>query len=134
MGYSFPINVIEEFKEKTLIKNEKSISLVIKGLKIFIIMCLYNKNNKHAVLMDSKYIDELWHALILDTREYDNFCKNSYGEIIHHNPAKKSITTKEMIDNNEKLWNQLINDNIIQYNDNIRIHNFDLYVNELEKN
>jgi hypothetical protein len=36
--------------------------------------------------MHSQEIDEVWHAFILFTREYIEFCQRVNGHIIHHNP------------------------------------------------
>jgi hypothetical protein len=37
--------------------------------------------------MPSKVIDELWHALILDTARYQHFCRHAFGRLLHHTPA-----------------------------------------------
>lgn len=33
------------------------------------------------------FIDEMWHNLILFTKEYDYFCRSFCGAFIHHNPT-----------------------------------------------
>lgn len=37
--------------------------------------------------MPSKIVDELWHAFILDTRAYQDFCNTAFGSFFHHIPA-----------------------------------------------
>lgn len=32
-------------------------------------------------------IDEMWHAFILCTQSYHDFCSHSFGEFLHHEPA-----------------------------------------------
>lgn len=32
-------------------------------------------------------MDEMWHAFILHTELYQNYCMNSFGEVLHHDPA-----------------------------------------------
>lgn len=39
-----------------------------------------------GVTMMSPEVDEVWHALILFTREYAEFCSAVFGEFIHHVP------------------------------------------------
>ncbi len=112
-NYQIPLHVLEDFHEKTQIQQNEQILLIIKGLKLFFIMCLLNKGNKIPVVMSSKYIDELWHSFILDTKEYQKFCRHFYHDIIHHIPAKKSIITLEMIENNQLLWKKMQEVNII---------------------
>lgn len=36
--------------------------------------------------MHSREIDEVWHAFILFTREYSDFCNHTCGQMIHHTP------------------------------------------------
>jgi hypothetical protein len=36
--------------------------------------------------MHSQEVDEVWHAFILFTREYDQFCNLTCGHMIHHTP------------------------------------------------
>jgi hypothetical protein len=38
-------------------------------------------------LVPSVPIDAAWHAFILHTRAYTEFCKTAYGEYVHHDPS-----------------------------------------------
>ncbi len=40
------------------------------------------------VAMPSKVVDTLWHAFILHTRAYENFCQQAFGRLLHHTPAE----------------------------------------------
>lgn len=40
--------------------------------------------------MTSPDVDDAWHALILDTREYAEFCERNFGRFIHHRPLRSS--------------------------------------------
>lgn len=35
----------------------------------------------------SEMVDDLWHAHVLDTRRYQEFCQEVKGEMIHHKPT-----------------------------------------------
>ncbi|MEA2642206.1 MAG: hypothetical protein QOF51_3600 [Chloroflexota bacterium] len=39
----------------------------------------------------SKQVDTVWHAAILDTRLYADFCARTFGEFIHHHPEEAPI-------------------------------------------
>jgi hypothetical protein len=36
--------------------------------------------------MPSVVVDELWHELVLHTREYAEFCEAAFGQFLHHEP------------------------------------------------
>ena len=40
-----------------------------------------------TVFQPSPYIDEVWHAHILCTKDYHTFCKRVFGHYLHHNPG-----------------------------------------------
>jgi len=39
--------------------------------------------------MPSLSVDHAWHAFILCAEEYELFCKNAFGQFLHHTPATK---------------------------------------------
>jgi hypothetical protein len=40
-------------------------------------------------------IDEMWHTFILFTKEYDRFCRDTFGYFMHHLPAVETEETKK---------------------------------------
>jgi hypothetical protein len=58
---------------------------VERGLRQFFRVSLAARGR--MVAMPSKVIDELWHALILDTARYQFFCRHAFGRVLHHTPA-----------------------------------------------
>jgi uncharacterized protein (TIGR04222 family) len=36
----------------------------------------------------SKMVDEVWHAHITNTKNYEQFCEKTIGKFVHHNPSK----------------------------------------------
>jgi hypothetical protein len=65
--------------------SEKDCQLVGRALRQFFIT--YAKSDHRAVAMPSQVTDDLWHEFILYTRDYDEFCKKSFGRFFHHTPA-----------------------------------------------
>ena len=47
----------------------------------------FKEQKKHFTIDDSLVIiDEMWHTFILFTKEYDRFCRETFGYFIHHLP------------------------------------------------
>jgi hypothetical protein len=42
----------------------------------------------------SQEVDDVWHAFLLFTREYDAFCRKTVGFFVHHVPTTKSERTR----------------------------------------
>lgn len=47
------------------------------------------KYGSHYQLPPSVDIDEVWHAHILHTKDYDQFCKHIFGTFLHHHPSEE---------------------------------------------
>ena len=63
----------------------KDCQLVAQGLRQFFLS--YHKSNYQMVSMPSQVADDLWHAFILYTRHYQQFCDQAFGRFLHHSPA-----------------------------------------------
>ena len=60
-------------------------------------------------------VDELWHAFILHTQEYQDFCAKNFGELIHHSPGYpgfKPMSENEMTEQLEYMWEHLGEDTV----------------------
>jgi len=33
-------------------------------------------------------VDKAWHAFVLHTRDYEAYCRERFGRVIHHQPAE----------------------------------------------
>lgn len=87
-NHSFPQVVVARFKSEVLFKfgvelSDDAIEASVCALKDFFIFCC---STDKEVGMPSVLADELWHAYLLFTREYDAFCKH-LGRFIHHAPV-----------------------------------------------
>jgi hypothetical protein len=63
--------------------SEHEFELRFFELQRFFIMCSLLKD----VPMFSDEVDEVWHTMILSTKDYEKFCHTFMGEFLHHNPA-----------------------------------------------
>lgn len=83
----FPDSAFRALHEKFPHLERRDLSLVAQGLRQFFLA--YLQSGRLYVSMPSKVVDELWHALILDTRAYADFCRQAFGDFFHHVPASR---------------------------------------------
>lgn len=77
---------LERVKKRVLKKNQWSdqeYDVYLYGVKQFFLLSAVLK----SVPMFSKEVDEIWHGMLMFTREYQTFCDHFIGEMIHHEPT-----------------------------------------------
>lgn len=62
--------------------------LIERGLKDFFL--IYSMTNAQ-IAMPSQAVDQLWHALILDSKAYQDFCQRAFGKMLHHSPSYRML-------------------------------------------
>ena len=65
--------------------SDKDCPLVAQALRQF--FQTYLHGGRRPVSMPSRVVDDLWHAFILHTRTYQQFCNQTFGRFLHHTPA-----------------------------------------------
>lgn len=65
--------------------SEKQALAAVEQYRIYIFLC--KKHGNHIKLPPSKDIDEVWHAHILHTKLYADFCHKIFNQFMHHDPA-----------------------------------------------
>ena len=95
-----PINqeVLDRLQEKTGFSSEKIAALATELKRYFILSAIAGKK---SVPMFSTDVDELWHAFILFTKEYADFCKQTCGYFVHHAPTIKEEKTTRTPESNK---------------------------------
>jgi len=68
--------------------NDASLAQAEEALRQFFIM--HWLAPRAQLQMPSRLADALWHAFILDTRRYQQFCQRAFGHMLHHLPAQAS--------------------------------------------
>ena len=63
---------------------------VFDGLRDYFILCVQARGR--FVSMPSQVADDAWHAFILHTRVYQDFCNKAFGRFLHHTPAEAMNT------------------------------------------
>ncbi|MFJ7409019.1 MULTISPECIES: hypothetical protein [unclassified Lysinibacillus] len=77
-------NVEERVRKNNRLKENEYQWRLLDLKRYFILTSLLKESP-----MFSDKVDELWHQMLMFTREYDEFSKNYIGTILHHSPSVK---------------------------------------------
>jgi hypothetical protein len=84
LSHSYMENVEERVRKEIKLK-ENEYSWRLLDLKRYFIMTSLLKESP----MFSEKVDDLWHQMLMFTREYDDFSKKYLGSTLHHSPNLK---------------------------------------------
>jgi hypothetical protein len=76
---------------------------VFDGLRDYFILCAQARGR--FVSMPSQVADDAWHAFILHTRVYQDFCNKAFGRFLHHTPAESMRTPTMATEGIQRAWN-----------------------------
>jgi len=80
----------------------KDADLVERGFRQFFMACA--RSDGKYVAMPSKAVDAYWHALILDTKRYAEWCERTLGRFLHHVPAERLGSDAAANDGLRRAW------------------------------
>lgn len=83
--YEWPPGLLDKLAGHHRGFTRKESALVAQGLRQFFLA--YLNSGRAYVAMPSQVVDDLWHAFILYTRAYQEFCQKAFGGFLHHTPA-----------------------------------------------
>lgn len=98
----FPAGVREAVKEKYPHLTQAQIRQVEDNLREYFHLCRVAGNT--MVSMPSQAVDEAWHAFILFTRQYEEFCQLALGRFLHHTPAEAMSNPKKTHKGIQTAW------------------------------
>ncbi len=75
---------------------------VLEALQDFFQLC--RLAGRRRVSMPSQAADEAWHAFILSTRAYQDFCRQAFGRFLHHHPAETMHTPTQAGEGIRRAW------------------------------
>jgi len=81
LNKNFMVNVEERVREKNRLKENEYEWRLLDLKRYFILTSLFKESP-----MFSEKVDELWHQMLMFTREYDEFSKKYLGTTLHHSP------------------------------------------------
>ncbi|MFD3450426.1 hypothetical protein ACFDTO_38260 [Microbacteriaceae bacterium 4G12] len=93
---------IEQVKKRVLdngLMEEQEFPYYLMELKRFFMLSAILK---HTPMYNDK-VDEIWHEMLIFTKEYQEFCQNFTGEMIHHYP-----NIEKRPNPNERAWFDLV--------------------------
>jgi len=76
--------------------------LILTGLREFFHIC--HEAAMKTVSMPSQVVDVAWHAFILSTRTYEEFCQNAFGPFLHHMPAEAMQGAEYASEGIQRTW------------------------------
>ena len=93
----YPMTEIVERCKKDHNYTDEDMLILEKELKRYLSLSLVKNKNDVGTGMYSKDVDNLWHAFILFTMEYSEFCNTYFGHFIHHKPETDMQRTPEKL-------------------------------------
>lgn len=80
----------------------KDADLVERGFRQFFMAC--SRSDRQFVAMPSKLVDAYWHAFILDTQRYAEWCGRTLGRFLHHVPTERLGSDAKANDGLRRAW------------------------------
>ena len=89
-SYTFPASVYQTVWKLHPHLCASDRDAVAEMLREWFLLCLAARGK--FLSMPSQIVDDAWHAFIIDTRAYAQFCRNAFGRFLHHTPAEAMAT------------------------------------------
>jgi hypothetical protein len=100
--FRFPTYLRHKLREARPGLTRTQVDLVFDGLRQYFQAC--RVAGRRFVSMPSKAVDDAWHAFILSTRAYDEFCEKAFGRFLHHTPAEAMKTPTVAGEGIKRAW------------------------------
>lgn len=100
--YMFPPGLIDKLGQRRPDLSLKDRQLVARALRQYFLV--YLKSGLKPVSMPSQLVDDLWHEFILYTKHYQQFCKQAFGQYMHHTPAAVLGADRRSNDGLRRTW------------------------------
>lgn len=102
-GYPFSQSMRLKFRDVRPDLDSAQEQQVFDGLRDYFILCAQARGR--FVSMPSQVADDAWHAFILHTRVYQDFCNKAFGRFLHHTPAEAMNTPTQATVGIQRAWN-----------------------------
>lgn len=83
-AYTPSSGVLHSFRRAHPSLTDAQVEQVAAGLRQW--FRLHARAGSGSLAMPSRVVDDLWHAFMLHTREYADFCTATLGRFLHHTP------------------------------------------------
>ncbi len=89
-SYTFPASVYKAVAKLHPHLAASDRDAVVEMLREWFLLCFEARGK--FLSMPSQIVDDAWHAFIVDTRAYAEFCRKAFGRFLHHTPAEAMAT------------------------------------------
>ncbi|NHC15622.1 glycine-rich domain-containing protein [Motilibacter deserti] len=96
-----PPSVLLRFRAEHPLLTEADVALVVAGLRQWFRLAARAPGAARA--MPSPLVDDLWHELVLHTRDYADFCSDVLGRFLHHVPESAMAATDVLANRTDVL-------------------------------
>ncbi|MBZ0069632.1 MAG: hypothetical protein K8F26_12565 [Thiobacillus sp.] len=100
--HPFPQSVRMKFRDAQPNLDSAQEHQVFEGLRDYFSLCAQARGR--FVSMPSQVADDAWHAFILHTRYYQDFCDKAFGRFLHHTPAEAMSTQTLATEGIQRAW------------------------------
>lgn len=100
--HPFPQSVRMKFRDAQPDLDSAQEQRVFDGLRDYFVICAQARGR--FVAMPSQVADDAWHAFILHTRYYQDFCNKALGRFLHHTPAEAMTTQTIATEGIQRAW------------------------------
>jgi hypothetical protein len=101
-AFPFPQSVRMKFRDVRPDLDSAQEQRVFEGLRDYFTMCAQAQGR--FVSMPSQVADDAWHAFILHTRYYQDFCNKAFGRFLHHTPAEAMSSQTQATEGIRRAW------------------------------
>ncbi|HWT24345.1 MAG TPA: hypothetical protein VN213_12645, partial [Solirubrobacteraceae bacterium] len=103
--YRFPPSIMRKVARTHPELRPADLAAVETGLREWLVCCAYRDGEQLG--MPSAAVDWAWHEFILHTPAYHAFCRQAYGEYLHHVPeADMSVPMRAGLQATVRAWDR----------------------------
>jgi hypothetical protein len=100
-AFEFPSGVRQRFAGQHHALTAEDIALVEAATRQW--FRLAARHPRAKLSMPSVVVDDLWHELVLHTREYEAFCQAAFGRFLHHVPESAMASPEAAANRSTRL-------------------------------
>jgi hypothetical protein len=100
-AFQFPSSVRQRFASQHAALAAHDIAMVEAATRQW--FRLAARHPRAKLSMPSVVVDDLWHELVLHTREYEAFCQAAFGRFLHHVPESAMASPEAAADRSTQL-------------------------------
>jgi hypothetical protein len=99
--YRFPPSIRHRIQQEQPALDEAAIDRCLDGLRRFFML---HQPRVRPLGMPSRGVDLVWHAFLLDTRAYAEFCAKAFDTFLHHMPDAPDATLAANRESLRRCW------------------------------